>query len=257
MFPVLLELGPLKIHTYGLLIAIGFMAGIYVAKRLARAENLNEDDFVDLAFWGLLIGFAGARVLFVITRWDYFSENLLDIFKVWEGGLVFYGTVLAVVPFGIWFCRRRGISGWKTIDIGLPCVTIGHFFGRFGCLAAGCCYGKPTGSEYGIRFYSDLVDRDFQGIPLHPTQLYSAGSLLILFLGLIWVFKNKKFDGQVGLTYLIAYPIIRSILEVYRGDKIRGFVIEDVLSTSQFISILVAVIALIVLGMRLRQVKEK
>ncbi|MEO7162796.1 MAG: prolipoprotein diacylglyceryl transferase family protein, partial [Bdellovibrionia bacterium] len=107
----------------------------------------------------------------------------------------------------------------------------------------------------GVRLYSDLVERQFQGVLLHPTQLYEAGALFILLVGLLAVFKHKKFDGQVALTYLLSYPIIRSIIEIYRGDLIRGFVIDDILSTSQFISILVFITALLTLVFRLKQVE--
>ena len=148
--------------------------------------------------------------------------------------------------------RKHKMKPWKTADIMIPGLVIAHMFGRFGCLSAGCCYGKPTGSSWGVRLYSDLVDPNLRGVPLHPTQLYEAGSLFVLFLFLMRLHKKKSFDGQVVLTYFMAYPIIRSIIEIFRGDLIRGFVIDGVLSTSQFISILVFLAALAVLIYRLR-----
>ncbi len=141
------------------------------------------------------------------------------------------------------------------MDVLAPGLVINHVFGRFGCLAAGCCYGKPTGSPFGVRLYSDLVERHLQGIPLHPTQLYEAASLSVLFLGLIYIFKKKLFDGQVALSYFIAYPIIRSLIEIFRGDLIRGFVVEGIVSTSQFISFLVFLLAGFAWMFRLRQVQ--
>jgi phosphatidylglycerol:prolipoprotein diacylglycerol transferase len=178
----------------------------------------------------------------------------MAILRVWEGGLVFFGGPLAVVPFVIWYTRRHKMSFWRVGDVMIPGLVIAHMFGRFGCLSAGCCYGKPTGTNFGVRLYSDLVDKAYQGIPLHPTQLYEASALFVLFWGLIWIFKRKVFDGQVIFTYFIAYPIIRSIVEVFRGDLIRGFVIDGVLSTSQFISILVFLTASVALYVRLKQV---
>jgi phosphatidylglycerol:prolipoprotein diacylglycerol transferase len=180
----------------------------------------------------------------------------VDMLRVWEGGLVFFGGPLAVVPFVIWYVKRHPLPIWRTMDAMGPGLVINHAFGRLGCLAAGCCYGKPTGSDFGIRLYSPLVDRELQGIPLHPTQIYEGVALFILFLGLLWVHKRRQFDGQVTLTYFIVYPIIRSIVEVFRGDLIRGFVIQDVLSTSQFISLLVFIAASIALHVRLRRLKE-
>lgn len=257
MHPILVNLGPFPIHTYGFLIAIGFLIAVAVIKRLAIRAKLDVERVLDLTFWCLLVGFIGARTLFVITRFSDFAQDPISIFKVWEGGLVFLGGPLLVIPFIVWYVKKHRLPVWKTLDVLTPGLVIAHVLGRFGCLAAGCCYGKPTGTSFGVRLYSDLVERSLQGIPLHPTQLYEAGSLFILFLGLLAVFKKKKMDGQVALTYLLTYPIIRSIIEVFRGDVIRGFVIDDILSTSQFLSILVFFAALIVLVLRLRQVDGK
>jgi phosphatidylglycerol---prolipoprotein diacylglyceryl transferase len=256
MFPDLFHLGPIPIHTYGFLIAIGFLISVQVVRRLAPISKINPDRLVDLTFWCLLVGFLGARILFIITRWDSFMNDPISIFKVWEGGLVFLGGPIAVVPFLIGYVRKYKMPLWKVLDICSIGLVIAHAFGRLGCLMAGCCYGKPTGTSFGIRLYSDLVDKQLQGVLLHPTQIYESVSLFILFFGLLYVFKRKSFDGQVVLTYFMAYPVIRSIIEIYRGDLIRGFVIEDVLSTSQFLSIIIFIIALIALMIRLEQVRR-
>lgn len=256
MHPILFQIGSVPIHTYGFMIALGFLAALGVIRALALRSGLEVDRVLDLAFWCLLTGFVGARLLFVITQLDFFIAHPIEILKVWNGGLVFWGGPLTAVPAGIHYIRRNGMPLWKTMDCCLPGLTIAHMFGRFGCLSAGCCYGKPTTLPWGIRLNSELVDEKLRGIPLHPTQLYEAGSLFILFLGLLWVFRHRKFDGQVTLTYFMAYPIIRSLIEIYRGDLIRGFVIDGILSTSQFISILVFLAAAVVLVIRLRQVRD-
>ncbi len=254
MYPLLFNIGSIPVHTYGFLIALGFLTAVYVARCLALRAGLAVDKVIDLAFLCLLSGFLGARLLFVITRWDYFMQVPMDIFRVWEGGLVFYGGPLVAAPVAIWFMRRNKMSVWTAGDVILPGLTVAHMFGRFGCLAAGCCYGKATDSAFGIRFNSPLVEPALRGIPLHPTQLYEAFSLLVLFCGMLYIHKSKKFEGQVMLVYFMAYPIIRSLIEIFRGDLIRGFVIEDVLSTSQFISIGVFAVATAVLVWRLREV---
>jgi phosphatidylglycerol:prolipoprotein diacylglycerol transferase len=256
MHPLLIKLGPIPIHTYGFLIAVGFLCAVAVIRRLAARSKLDVERTLDLTFWSLLVGFAGARTLFIITRFSYFMADPIAIFKVWEGGLVFFGGPIAVVPFLIWYVRRYKLPIWKTMDAMVPGLVIAHMFGRFGCLSAGCCYGKPTGSDWGVRLYSDLVDKDHQGIPLHPTQLYEASALFLLFWGLLWVFRRKQFDGQVVLTYFMAYPVIRSIVEIFRGDLIRGFVIDEWLSTSQFISLLVITGATIALVLRLKATRK-
>lgn len=257
MHPVLINLGPIPIHSYGFLIAIGFLIALAIIRRLATEVKLNVDRVLDLTFWSLLVGFLGARVLFIITRWQDFYQDPIAIFKVWQGGLVFLGGPIVTVPFIVWYVRKYKLPVWKTLDVLTPGLVIAHMFGRFGCLTAGCCYGKPTGTDFGVRLYSDLVERSLHGIPLHPTQLYEAGSLFLLFLSLIYLFRRKIFDGQVVLTYLMAYSVIRSVIEVFRGDLIRGFVIEGVLSTSQFLSALIFVGALAVLIFRINQVGLK
>jgi phosphatidylglycerol:prolipoprotein diacylglycerol transferase len=257
MHPLLFKIGSIPVHSYGFLIAIGFLVAVFVIRKLSLRSHLDPERVLDFTFWLLLVGFIGARVLYILTRLDYFESDPAAIFRVWEGGLVFFGGPLACIPFAVWYIKKHGMPLWKTMDVLIPGLVINHAFGRFGCLAAGCCYGKPTGGSWGIKLYSDLVDQDMRGIPLHPTQLYEASALLILFAGLMILFRRKAFDGQIVLTYFIAYPIIRSIIEIFRGDSIRGFVIDDVLSTSQFISILVVIGASIVLAYRLKSLHRE
>jgi phosphatidylglycerol:prolipoprotein diacylglycerol transferase len=260
MHPLLFELHfgswSIPFHTYGLMIAIGFLLGIATVRKLSVRSGMNADQNSDLAFWLLLYGFLGSRILFVITRWSYFTENPLDIFKVWEGGLVFFGGLILSTAFAFFYFRKHRLNPWKMIDVLSPGLVIAHAFGRLGCLSAGCCYGRPTGFPWGIRLQSELVDDAFRGIPLHPVQLYESTALLVLFAGLIWVFRNRKMEGQVGLTYFMVYPIIRSIVEEFRGDSVRGFVIDGVLSTSQFISVFVFAGALSILYYRLKSVSR-
>jgi len=256
MHPLLFELHfaglTIPFHTYGLMIALGFILGVATVRRLSARSGMNPDQNADLAFWLLILGFVGSRILFVITRFSYFIENPIDIFKVWEGGLVFFGGLILSTLYAFWYFRKHKLNAWKMIDVLSPGLVIAHAFGRLGCLSAGCCYGSPTGAPWGIRLNSELVDESLRGIPLHPTQLYEFVSLTILYFGLIWVFKNRKMEGQVGLTYFMTYPLIRSLIEQFRGDTIRGFVVDGVLSTIQFISILIFAASLLVMRMRLR-----
>ncbi len=252
MHPILFKIGSWPIHTYGALIAAGFIAASVVFRKLSERSKLNVDQVMDLVFWSFLIGFLGARTLYVITRWEDFSSDPASIFRIWEGGLVFFGGPLAVVPFLIWYLRKHSLPLWKTMDVLVPGLALAHAFGRLGCLAAGCCYGKPTESGWGLKLDSPLVEESMRGIPLHPVQLYESAALLVLFAGLLLVYRSRRFDGQVVLTYFMAYPLIRSITEVFRGDSVRGFVIDGYLSTSQFISALVFLAAAIALFFRLK-----
>jgi phosphatidylglycerol:prolipoprotein diacylglycerol transferase len=254
MHPLLFMIGSIPVHTYGFLIALGFLTAVFVIRSLSIRSKLDAEKILDLTFWMLLIGFLGARILYIITRFDYFMADPGAILRVWEGGLVFLGGPIACIPFAIWYIKKHKLPPWQTCDILVIGLTVNHAFGRLGCLAAGCCYGKPTGSGWGITLYSDLVDKDLQGVPLHPTQIYESVALFILFFGLLYTYKKRAFDGQVVLTYFMAYPVIRSVIEIFRGDLIRGFVIDGILSTSQFLSIVIFVGASIVLSIRLKQV---
>ena len=257
MHPLLFEinLGFFKIplHAYGFLIAIGFLCGIATVRKLSVRSKMNPDINADLAFWLLLYGFVGARILFIFTRIDYFLENPIDMLKVWEGGLVFFGGLIAATAYAIFYFKKHNLNVWKMIDVLVPGLVVAHAFGRLGCLMAGCCYGRPTNLPWAIKLNSELVDDVLRNVPLHPTQIYESLALFILYAGLMSIFSTKKFDGQVGLTYFVLYPIVRSIIEIYRGDTVRGFVIDGILSTSQFISIGVFAMALGLLIFRLKQ----
>lgn len=255
MYPVLFKIGSIPLHSYGFMIAVGFLLSVVLMKRLARSAHANVDATIDLAFWLLLTGFIGARLLFIITRFSYFLGDPIAIFKLWEGGLVFWGGPLAAVPFGFWYMRKHQLPFWRTADIIIPGLVTSHAMGRIGCLAAGCCFGRPTGTTYGIKFYSELVDQHLHGVLLHPTQIYESVALFLLLAGLLVIQKRKVFEGQVTLSYFMVYPVIRSIIEIFRGDVIRGFIIEDVISTSQFISGLVFVSAAIALTLRLKNLQ--
>lgn len=253
MHPLLFKLGPLEIHTYGFLIAVGFLIGVSVIKRLSMVAKIDVEKMLDLCFWMLLVGFLGGRILYILTRLSDFIASPLDMFKIWQGGLVFLGGLISVIPLAIWYAKKHKMPVWRVGDIIAPGAVIAHAFGRLGCLSAGCCYGLPTDAPWGIRLYSDLVTPNFQGIPLHPTQLYESFSLFILFVVLIRVFKKRAFDGQVTLTYWLSYSVIRSIIEVFRGDSIRGFVIEGWVSTSQFVS---AFVFMASLGILIYKIKK-
>jgi phosphatidylglycerol:prolipoprotein diacylglycerol transferase len=240
MHPLLFQFGFIKLHTYGLMIVIGFLFGLYLIHKEAKRQGLNADRVVDLAFLGLGFGLLGGRIVYIITRLDYFSQHPLEIFYFWEGGLVFYGGFLGGA-FAFWyFSRKYQLPTLKVMDIATPSLAIAHFFGRLGCFSAGCCFGKPAppGLPWAVVF-RDPLSLAPTGIPLHPTELYDALNALIIF-GVLMFFRHRaKFTGQLLVTYMLLYSIGRSIVEIYRGDSIRGFVIDPYLSTSQFLSILV------------------
>jgi len=252
MHPVLFRIGPLTIHTYGLLVAVGFLIGLGFAVRQARKEGIPADKIIDLGFYILLTAIIGSRLGFILINASYYIKNPLDIFKIWEGGLVFYGGVLLAVPTAVWYVKKNGLGIWRTADVFAPSIAIGHALGRLGCFFAGCCYGKTAESLPWAVTFTDPECLARIGIPLHPTQLYESAGEFINFLILITLRRYKSFNGQLFMTYLLLYSVLRFIVEFFRGDVSRGFITPQ-LSVSQGISILmflIAVAGLIVLRQR-------
>ena len=257
MHPILFRFGPLTIHTYGFLVALGFLIGIGLAYRQAKKEGTPPDKILDLGFYILLAAIIGSRLFFIIINAGHYIKNPLDIFKIWEGGLVFYGGVLLAVPVAIWYVKKNGLGIWKTADIFAPSIAIGHGLGRLGCFFAGCCYGKVAESlPWGVIF-TDPECLAPPGVPLHPTQLYESAGEFINFFILIVLRKFKAFNGKLFMTYLLFYSLLRFTVEFFRGDVNRGF-ISPQLSVSQGISVLMFLVAVAGLTiLRRRKVQAK
>jgi phosphatidylglycerol:prolipoprotein diacylglycerol transferase len=242
MFPVLIKIGPVTIHTYGFLIAIGFLVALTLAAREAKRKDIPNESIIDVGFYALLSGIVGARIFFILTNLESFLEHPLDAVKIWEGGLVFYGGVIFALPTVIWFARKKGIPLWQAADIWAPSIAIGHAIGRLGCFCAGCCYGRPAeGLPWAVTF-TNSDSLAVLGTPLHPTQLYESAAELVNFLVLITLRRRQSFKGQLFLVYIMNYSVIRSVIELFRGDEVRGFLFPG-FSYSQAISVVMFVAA--------------
>jgi len=242
MFPVLIRIGPITIHTYGFMIAAAFLLGLWLATRQAEREGLQKEKIADVGFYALFAGLIGSRVLYIATNWQQFASTPIDMIKIWEGGLVFYGGVIFAVPAAIWYAKRQGLNLWQAIDIWAPALPVGHALGRLGCFSAGCCYGSPTDLPWAVTF-SHPESLALKGVPLHPTQIYEALAELANFAVIMFLRRRKIFHGQLFWVYVLNYSIIRAVIEVFRGDFERGFVMPGV-STSQGISIVMFITAL-------------
>jgi phosphatidylglycerol:prolipoprotein diacylglycerol transferase len=242
MFPVLIRIGPVTIHTYGFMIAFAFLLGLWLALRQADREGLPREKITDTGFYALFAGIVGARVFFIATDWQHFADHPVDMLKIWEGGLVFYGGVLFAMPVALWYIRKQGLSLWQTLDIWAPSIAVGHAIGRLGCMCAGCCYGLPAALPWAVTF-THPETLAVRGVPLHPTQLYESAAELMNFGILLFIRRRKAFHGQLFWMYVLNYSIIRAVIEVFRGDLERGFVLPGV-SVSQGISIVMFALAL-------------
>ena len=241
MYPTIFQYGDLAIRSYGLMVATGLLAGIWVASREAARVGENKDIIVDMAFYMVIAAIIGARLLYVLLEWDYFSVHPIEALKIWKGGLVFYGGLIGAIVAGTVYIKKKSMPFWKTADIFAIGIPLGHAFGRVGCFAAGCCYGLATKLPWAVKFTHPESLAPLH-VYLHPTQLYSSLSNLSIFGLLFLMRKRKKFEGQLALTYLITYSIARGILETFRGDD-RGALILGYLSPAQIIGIVIVVAA--------------
>jgi len=211
------QFGVFTVTWYGILVASGFMAGLWTASRRALRENIHPETVFDLGPWLLLGTILGARSLYVVSYWkEYFADKpVTEIFMVQHGGLVFYGGLIGASLACILFAWRRHLPLWRLADVLAPSIALGSFFGRWGCLMNGCCYGRPTTLPWGIRFpYGHETWPNY----VHPTEIYDSLLNLGLYVFLAWLFRRKKFDGQVFALYLICYAVFRSFVEIFRGD---------------------------------------
>jgi phosphatidylglycerol:prolipoprotein diacylglycerol transferase len=218
------SIGGFEVAWYGVLLAIGFLAGFWLAARRAPRTGIDPDTVYDLIPWLLIGSIAGARTLYVISYWkqDFAGQPWWEMFMVRHGGLVYYGGLLGAIVGVILFAAKRKVNLWKLGDVLTPSIPVGYFFGRFGCLMNGCCYGRPTDLPWAIHFPGSCPDwpHGHPSFPnaVHPTQIYDSLLNVILWIGLAWLYRRKKFDGQVFAVYLMAYALTRSTVEFFRGD---------------------------------------
>ncbi|MBN1103732.1 MAG: prolipoprotein diacylglyceryl transferase [Deltaproteobacteria bacterium] len=241
MFPDLFTIGPLTIHTYGAFVAMGFVAALVVTVRLAGSYGLAASQVMDMGFVSIVWGIIGSRLLFVLLNLSYYRSHPLDTLKVWQGGLVFSGGLVAAALALLWHSRRHRLSFWSVGDLWAPGVALGQGLGRIGCLMAGCCYGKPTDVPWAIVFCAPHSLAPLN-MPLHPTQIYAALSGFVIFTVLLLLHRSKKYEGQVFLWFLILHSTARLLVERFRADD-RGMVPGTDMSLTQLVATLVLLAA--------------
>lgn len=259
MYPELFRIGEFPITTYGIWLAVGMLVGLYTASRLGARDGLPRERIYDLGLWVLVGGLVGSKVLmlFVEENVQILTLDFLRSGGVFYGGLI--GGFLAVVII----VRIYKLPFWKVADAFAPAVALGQSFGRQGCFAAGCCWGKPTDLPWGVHF--SKLGNEYTGVPiygpeggdlhLHPTQLIESLTMLAVFAFLVWLHRRKKFSGQILITYGIIYSILRFSIEFIRDDPrgdLLGLTTLTGLSTSQLVSLVVAAASVIFLIWRLR-----
>jgi len=263
MYPELFKIGSFPINTYGVLLALGLMFALYVAARLGKNDGIPKERIYDLGLWMIIGGLVGSKMLM------FFVEDNVQIFSLdflRSGGIYFGGFLGGIITLSL-LIRYYKLPFWKIGDAFAPGVALGQFFGRQGCFSAGCCWGKETHLPWGVHFTEQghqntgvpIYGAEGNDLFLHPTQLYESFAMLAVFGFLLYLHRRKKFDGQILIAYGIIYSLIRFAIEFVRDDPrgdILGITTMTGLSTSQLISLVIAVISMIFLYRRLKKNKE-
>jgi phosphatidylglycerol:prolipoprotein diacylglycerol transferase len=237
--PELFTVGPFTVYSYGVLLAAAYLLGLRLAMSRARARALDPTRMLDLGIYIIISALVGAKALLVVVDWEHFTSSPREFLSLARSGGVFYGGLILAVAVAFWYIRRHRLPFWQTCDVFAPGIALGHAVGRLGCLAAGCCYGRPTDAAWAVTFRDPAAAANVGtplGVPLHPTQVYeSAAELLILVLLVATERRGRAFAGRTFWLYVLLYGVSRFVIEFYRGDP-RGMVFDS-LSTSQFISV--------------------
>jgi phosphatidylglycerol---prolipoprotein diacylglyceryl transferase len=242
VLPRLFHLGNFGIPTYGVLVALGVLVGLWISVRNSTKQGIKPENAWDFGIALVLAGILGSKILYILVDWRAYAEHPSDIFSLatLQAGGVFSGGLIAAFAVAWWFLRKHQMPALATCDAFAPGLAMGHAIGRIGCFAAGCCYGKPTAHFWGVTFTNPLAQQ-LVGTPLNealePTRLFESAVELSIFFLLTWMLKRKKFDGQIFGAYLFLYGVARFFLEFLRGDPGRGSVFGGVMSGTQLIAI--------------------
>ena len=248
MFPDLFSIGPLTIHAYGLFFTLGITVGLLVALRFGIDQGMNPLMILDMGFFIILFALLGSRLAYVILNISYYRDHVLDMLKIWDGGLVFSGGLLAVLLVLGWYSKPNRLSFLKIGDLWAPSAAIGQGIGYLGCFLAGCCYGKPTKVSWGVIFTHPSSLAPLK-IPLHPTQIYGALSEFIIFIVLLKLHAKKRFEGQMFIWFMILHSTAQLFLERFRGDA-RGLIPGGEMTINQLSALLFLFASVIALFLR-------
>lgn len=255
MHPTLLEFGRFSLHSYGVMLALSFLLGIYLASCRARKRGVEVQYVLDLSVYIILAAVIGSRMAYIVFHLsDY--RNVLDMIAIWQGGATLYGGLLLSVAVSYYFSLKRKINFWLLADIMSPSIALGMVFTRIGCFLSGCCFGSPTSVPWGVIFPptspAGIYARSFTGeaVALHPAQLYSSLASLIIVLALLTIEKRFHKQGGVFGAFLVLYGIDRFTVDFFRFYESNMVAIG--LSLNQLLSIALVLCGLFLLVRKVR-----
>ena len=249
MWPELFKIGSFGFPTYGPVAAVGFLAGISLASRLARngARGLDHEQISNLGVALMLSALVGAKVFMVFDDWSVYSANPSRLFSLsaLRSGGVFYGGLLAALGVAYYYTRRHRMPWLATADVLAPGLAIGHAIGRLGCFAAGCCWGHETHVAWAVIFRNPIA-HSATGVPLHlplhPTQLYEAAGTAIIGVFLLWRYGRPHSAGTILGSYLVLYSLFRFGVEFFRDEGSRTLMVGGAVSSTQCVAIGLAIV---------------
>lgn len=221
MWPKLVEHGDFFLPTYGVLVAAAYLAGIWIATRLARKAGLDPDKITNLAIYCAIAGMLGAKLLMFVFDWRLYAENPSEIFSLatLQAAGVYQGGLILALVTAVWYIRSARLPGLLTADVFAPGIALGHAIGRLGCFSAGCCWGQSCDRPWAVTFTKPAAEELTGvplGVPLHPTQLYEAFAYLVLFGFVIWLFNRPHRQGAVIGWFLVLSSVARFLVEFVR-----------------------------------------
>jgi phosphatidylglycerol---prolipoprotein diacylglyceryl transferase len=254
MHKVAFSLGGWTIYWYGVLVATGFLAGLWTASRRGLRSGLASEKILDLGPWLILGAIVGSRLFYVFSNWQEFAgKPFFNMLNIRQGGLVFYGGLIGATLATLLYLRWKKLPILIFADVLAPSIALGAFFGRLGCFMNGCCYGQACSLPWAVHF---PADSDAGPAARHPAQLYDSLLNLVLYAGLAWLYRRKRFDGQVFATHLVCYALLRSFVEVFRGDYERSkYLLGGWVTPGQFVSVGIFAVGLVLLW-RLRRLSK-
>jgi phosphatidylglycerol:prolipoprotein diacylglycerol transferase len=255
MYPELFHISFL--HTYGVLVALGFLAGLWMAGRLAVRAGLNAEQTTNLGLYCALAALVGAKLMMLVVNAGDYWQNPGSIFSLetLQAGGVFYGGLLGALAVAAWYLHKTKLPALVVADAFAPGIALGHAIGRIGCFSAGCCWGKPTHLPWAVTFRNpaayQLVGVPL-GVPLHPTQLYESAAEFAIFGILYWRYARPHGRGDIISLYLMLYSVARFLVEFVRNQE-QGSLWGTALDASQWISLVLFAVgaAHFVVGRRL------
>ncbi|MGG3941626.1 prolipoprotein diacylglyceryl transferase [Peribacillus psychrosaccharolyticus] len=236
--PIAVDLGPITVHWYGLIIGLGVLLGLFIAVREAERRGLDKETFIDVILFAVPAAIICARIYYVFFQWDYYSQNPGQIIKIWEGGIAIHGAIIGSVLTGYIFSKVKKISFWKLVDIAAPGLLIGQAIGRWGNFMNQEAYGGEVSRSFlesTLHLPDFIVNQMYiNGVYHHPTFLYESLWNLAGVVLLILIRRTSLRTGEIFLSYLIWYSIGRYFIEGMRTDSLM---LTENLRIAQVISI--------------------